>query len=177
MRLLPISNRRGRLRDGRRRGSYFLELAFTLVPLVALVAGVADFGLALFTRTTLQNAVAAGVRYGVTYKTKPGYGMDDSIRLATQSAAMGLLGATTSPNSNIKVRYYHPSNLSSEVSGAAGNQPLNILEVSVENYQWTWITNLSGVRDNPRSTTPLSIVVYSSDRLGYAPPGTNIPAR
>lgn len=177
MRLLSKPALRGKLRDRRRKGSYFLELAFTLVPLVALVAGVADFGLALFTRTTLQNAVAAGVRYGVTYKTKAGYGMDDSIRLATQSAAMGLLGSTSSPNSNIKVRYYHPSNLSAEVTGAAGNQPLNILEVSVENYQWAWITNLSGVRDNPRASTPLSIVVYSSDRLGYVPPGVNLPAR
>lgn len=145
--------------------------------MVALIAGVADYGLALFSRTTLQNAVAAGVRYGVTYKVKPGYCMDDSIRLATQAAAMGLLGSTSAPNPNISVKYYAPTNLAQEVAGAAGNQPLNVIEVAVTNYQWNWITNLSGVRDNPRSMSPLNIVVYSSDRLGALPPGQSAPCR
>ncbi len=166
-----------RERASRRRGSYFVEVIFVLVPMVALIAGSIDYGLAMYNRTTLQNAVATGVRYAVTYRVKSGYCMDDSIRMATQAAAMGLLGSSTTPNANVLVRYYNPTNLSAEIGGAAGNSPLNVVEVAVLNYQWSWITNLSGVRDSPRSWSPLNIVVYSSDRLGVLPPGATPPCR
>jgi hypothetical protein len=74
------------------------------------------------------------------------------------------------------VNYYNPSNgLDTPVSGASGNQPGNVVEVSA-NYTWYWFSNLSG-NWTPRSTTPLSIVTYSSDRLGSLPPGQSPPAR
>jgi hypothetical protein len=72
------------------------------------------------------------------------------------AATMGLLGSTNSPNPNITVKYYAPTNLATEVVGAAGNRSLNVREVTVTNYQWRWISNLSGVRDNPRANTPLA---------------------
>jgi Flp pilus assembly protein TadG len=152
-------------------------MVFVLVPMLALVAGSIDYGLAMYNKTTLQNAVANGVRYAVTYRTKAGYCMDDSIRMATQAAAMGLLGSSATPNPNVLVRYYSPTDLATELTGAGANSPLNIVEVAVINHQWQWITNLSGVRDSPRSWSPLNIVVYSSDRLGVLAPGVVPPCR
>jgi len=163
-------------RKRRQGGNAYLETALVLVPFFALLLGIVDFGMAIFVRSTIQSAVAAGVRYAVTYQTMSGYGMDDSIRMTTQSAALGFLGASTSPNAGISVNYYNPSTgLDTPLTGAA-NQPLNVVEVSAS-YQWNWLSNLSGVIGSTRSTTPLSIVVYSSDRLGELPPGQSPPAR
>lgn len=158
-------------------GNAFVESALVLVPFFALMLGIVDFGMAIFLRSTLQNAVAAGVRYAITYQTNGSYCMDDSIRLATQSAAMGFLGATTTPNNQITVKYYNPTNLATEVLGAAGNQPFNVVEVTVTGFQWNWLSNMSGVMGAPRGLNPLNIVTYSSDRLGGIPPGTSPPCR
>jgi Flp pilus assembly protein TadG len=156
-------------------GNVYAETAFVLVPFFALLLGILDFGMATFLRSTMQDAVAAGVRYAVTYQTATGYCMDDSIRLRAQATAMGFLGSTTSPNTAITVNYYAPSNLGTPLTGAA-NQPFNVVEVSTT-YQWSWLSNLSGVLGSPRSSTPLNIVVFSSDRLGGLPPGVSPPCR
>jgi Flp pilus assembly protein TadG len=166
----PVSSRRRR-----QRGNVYAETALVLMPFFALVLGILDFGMAIFVRSTIQSAVAAGVRYAVTYQTISGYGMDDSVRLTTQIAALGFLGSTSTPNTAITVNYYNPtSGLSTPLSGSA-NIPFNIVEVSA-NYQWNWFSNLSGTW-TPRSNTPLNIIVYSSDRLGGLPPGQSPPTR
>jgi Flp pilus assembly protein TadG len=147
-----------------------------IIPFFALLLGILDFGMAIFVRSTIQSAVAAGVRYAVTFQNMAGYGMDDSIRLTTQANALGFLGGTSAPNEAISVNYYNPTTgLTTALNGAA-NQPLNVVEVSAS-YQWNWFSNLSGVIGSTRSTTPLSIVVYSSDRLGALPPGQSPPTR
>jgi Flp pilus assembly protein TadG len=186
----PVSARRQR----RQGGNYQLELGLVLLPYLALLLGIIDFGMAVFIRTTIQDATAAGIRYAVTYQVKSGYGMDDSIRLVTQDAALGFLGATSSPAPNsttatagnpyINVKYYNPSSgLNTEVTGATGNSPGNVVEVTAF-YQWKWITNISGngqwgaaSTSFYRDTTPLSIIAFSSDRLGSLPPGTSAPTR
>jgi len=163
-------------RRRRQHGNVYAESAFVLVPFFALLLGILDFGMAIFIRTTIQDSVAAGIRYAITFQNMSGYGMDDSIRLVTQSAALGFLGGSTSPNSAIAVNYYNPTTgLNTPVIGSAGNQPGNVVEVSA-NYTWNWFSNLSGTW-NPRSTTPLYILVYSSDRLGSLPPGETAPTR
>jgi Flp pilus assembly protein TadG len=163
-------------RRRRQRGNVYAESALVIVPFFALLLGILDFGMAIFIRTTIQDAVAAGIRYAITFQVMSGHGMDDSIRLATQSAALGFLGGSTTPNSAISVNYYNPtSGLNTAVSGSAGNQPGNVVEVSA-NYTWNWFSNLSGTW-NPRSSTPLNILVYSSDRLGSLPPGQSAPTR
>lgn len=156
-------------------GNVYLETAFVLIPFFALVLGIVDFGMAIFIRSTIQSAVTAGVRYAVTYQTKTGFNMDDSIRLATQANAMGFLGNSTTPNPAITVNYYSTSGLGTPLTGAA-NQPFNVVEVSTA-YTWNWLSNLSGVLNSARSTTPLTITVYSSDRLGGLPPGQSPPPR
>lgn len=166
----------GSSRSGRQSGNVFAETALVLLPFFALLLGILDFGMAIFIRSTLQESVAAGVRYAITFQNMAGYGMDDSIRLAVQQEAFGFLGSTTSPNAAITVNYYNPSTgLNTPVSGSSGNQPGNVVEVSA-NYSWNWFSNLSG-NWTARSSTPLSVVVYSSDRLGSLPPGQSPPAR
>ena len=75
-------------RKKRQAGHTMMESAFILIPFLALLLGIVDFGMSLFVKSTIQNAVAAGVRYAVTSQTKPGLCMDDSIRVVTQSNAM-----------------------------------------------------------------------------------------
>ena len=152
-----------------------LETALVLVPFLALLFGIVDFGTSIFIRSTIQNATSTGVRYAITMQNRPGYCMDDSIRLAVQTAAMGFLGDTTTPNPAITVNYYAVADLSTPLGGAA-NQASNVVEV-IANYQWKWLTNLSGTLGAPRSWSPLNIAAYSSDRLGTLAPGQLPPCR
>jgi Flp pilus assembly protein TadG len=158
-------------------GNAFVELALVLVPLMAILVAFFDFGTAIALKSIFQNAVREGVRYAVTYQTIAGHCQDDSIRLVVQQNAMGFLGDNVTPNSVISVKYYNPSvSLTTEVTGAAGNAPTNVVEVTVQGYQWNWLTNLSGDMNHPRAATPLSIIVYSSDRLGGSPT-SGVPCR
>ncbi len=170
-------NREQRRRRSRQRGNSVVEMALVILPTFALVLGTIDYGMALFLKSTFQNAVREGVRYAVTFQTQGGYCMDDSIRLVVQTYALGFLGSSTTPNASaIAVKYYNPSNLSAEVTGSNGNFPGNIVEVSVTNYKWNWISILSGTY-SLRDATPMSIIAYSSDRLGGLPGGTLPPCR
>jgi Flp pilus assembly protein TadG len=165
-----------RVRRCRQSGSVYAETGLVFIPFFALLLGIIDCGTAIFIRTTIQDAVATGVRYAITYQTMTGYGMDDSIRLTVQGAALGFLGPTSSPSSAVTVKYYNPTTgLNTPIAGSAGNQPFNVVEVSAT-YTWNWLSTLSG-NWSPRSTTPLSIVVYSSDRLGGLAPGQTAPTR
>ncbi|MCC7499482.1 MAG: pilus assembly protein [Bryobacterales bacterium] len=148
-----------------------------ILPTFALVLGTVDCGVALFLKSTFQNAVREGARYAITFQTQGGYCMDDSIRLVVQRNAMGLLGGNATPNrSKIAVKYYNQADLSTEITGSSGNFPGNIVEVSVTNYQWKWLSLLSGTYEL-RNATPLSIVAFSSDRLGGLPGGSLPPCR
>ncbi|MCX6623575.1 MAG: pilus assembly protein [Acidobacteria bacterium] len=169
---------RQRRRPGRRqRGNSVVEMALVILPTFALVLGTIDYGMALFLKSTFQNAVREGVRYAVTYQTQGGNCQDNSIRLVVQTYALGFLGNTTTPNTTgISVKYFNPANLSAEVLGPTGNFPGNIVEVSINNYQWKWISILSGTY-TLRDATPMSIIAYSSDRLGGLPGGTLPPCR
>jgi Flp pilus assembly protein TadG len=163
-------------RRANQAGNTMIEAALVIVPFFAILFGIIDFGTAIFIKNTIQNAAAAGVRYAVTYQTMPGHCMDDSIRLAAQTNAMGFLGDATTPNTTaITVNYYSSSNLSAPLTGAA-NQPFNVVEVTT-NYSWSWISTLSGTFGAQRSSTPLNLIAYSSDRLGGLPPGVTPPCR
>ncbi len=155
-----------RSRRSRQRGNAFVEAAFVLVPLFALIFGIVDFGFGIFIRSTLQHAVREGVRYAVTYQTVGGMGHDDSIKSVVKASAMGFLNADDKA-AKIKIRYYDPTTLT-EVSS---NSPGNLIEVSVEDYTWGWMAPLM------RSANPLRITVRSSDRMEGLPGGTNPPPR
>jgi ABC-type dipeptide/oligopeptide/nickel transport system ATPase component len=153
-------------RRPRQRGNAFVEAAFVLVPLFALIFGIVDFGLGIFIRSTLQHAVREGVRYAITYQTSAGMGQDDSIKSVVKTSAMGFLNDPDKA-ADIKIRYYNPNTLA-EVSS---NSPGNLVEVSVENYTWGWLAPLL------RTASPLRITVRSSDRMEGLPGGVNPPPR
>lgn len=162
--LAQNTTRSGR-RTRRRRGNTLIEAAFVLVPLLAILFGILDFGTVIFLKSTFQHAVREGVRYGVTYRTMGG-GHDAAIKTIVQQNSMGFLQGTPGLD-KIKIRYYNPDTLAEVPENAAGN----ILEVSIENFMWRFMAPLLN------SNTPLSLNARSSDRMEALPGGTLPPAR
>jgi Flp pilus assembly protein TadG len=150
-----------------------LESVFTILPTFALLFAFVDFGLLLFRWATLQNAVREGCRYAITFQTGSGEGQDASIKAVVQQYAMGIVHTTDSPQ-DIFVKYYTTSNMTTPVV-SGGNVPGNIVEVSVQGVSWSWVAPLSGSYGGDvsyfRSTTPITLNIYSSDILGSYPAG------
>jgi len=157
-------------RGSRQRGSSFVEAAFVLLPLFALLFAIIDFSMAIFMRSTFQNAVREGVRYAVTYQTMSGMCHDASIKEVVKSGALGFLSSPAN-EALIHVRYYLPTDLSTEVTGPGSNAPGNIVEIAVENYNWGWMAPLL------RSRNPLILSTYAADRMEGLPGGTSPPCR
>jgi Flp pilus assembly protein TadG len=162
-------------RNRRRSGNAMLEGVFTILPTFALIFAFVDFGLLLFRWATLQNAVREGCRYAITFQTANGAGQDASIEAIVQQFAMGIVKTADSPQ-DIFVKYYSPTNLNTAIA-SGGNVPGNIVEISVQGVSWSWIAPLSGSYGGGvpffRSTTPITLNIYSSDILGGYPAGVN----
>jgi len=163
-------------------GNALVEWMFVLLPTFALITAFFDISFALFSWTTIQNAVREGCRYAITFQTNGGQGQDASIETIVQQNAMGLV---TQSSGLIMVNYYgtNPAtgaySLSTAIPFASGgNIPGNIVEVSVQGYQLNWMIPLSGTLSNPlRSTSPATINVYSDDVLGGFPAGVTSVTR
>jgi len=168
----PVSQQR--LRNS--GGNMFLESVFTLLPTFALVCAFADFGLAMFRWTTLQNAVREGCRYAITFQTGTSGHQDAAIEAVVQQYAFGMVTTTDTPQ-HIFVNYYAPTNLTTPIASPGGNVPGNVVEVSVQHISWPWIAPLSGVIGQMYSSTPVTFAVYSSDILGAYPASVNSVAR
>jgi Flp pilus assembly protein TadG len=168
---LPRNSRSRRNRSG----NALLEGVFTLLPTFALIFAFVDFGLLLFRWATLQNAVREGCRYAITYQTVTGDGQDASIESIVQQFGMGIVKTTDNPQ-DIFVKYYSPTNLNTPIV-SGGNVPGNIVEVSVQGVAWSWLAPLSGSYGGNvgvfRSTTPITLNIYSSDVLGSLPAGVS----
>jgi Flp pilus assembly protein TadG len=138
-------NRSG-LRRQRQRGSEILEFTLVLLPSLGFLFLVLNIAWAVYSRSTLQYAVAQGVRYAVTSQTMTGMGQRASIQTLVQNNAFGKLrataGAATGVNgwNNIYVDWYlvnADGSLTSEdgVVGGNGMQAdgqLPLVEVSVQ---------------------------------------------
>ena len=153
-------------RRQRQRGNAFTEAALIMLPFFALVFGITDYALALFVRTTMQHAVREGARYAVTYQVLSGRCQDASIKEIVRQNTMGFI-KTADVNTYIFVRYYTPDTFTL----TSANSPGNLVEISIENYQWRWIAPLW------RVTTPMTVVARSSDRMEGLPGGTTAPCR
>lgn len=162
----PISATRRRVQ----RGNQLVEVALIFLPLCALLFGLFDFSVAIFMRATMQNAVREGVRYAVTYQIISGMCQDASIKEVVKNSASGFLSDAANYN-KIKVRYYSPTNLSTELTGVGSNVPGNVVEVGVEGFTWGWMAPLM------RSANPLSINVYAADRMEGMAAGASAPCR
>jgi len=150
-----------------------IETVFTMLPTFALIFAFVDFGLLLFRWSTLQNAVREGCRYAITFQTMGSDGQDLSIETTVSNYALGMVTPTDSPQ-HIFVQYYAPTNLTTPIA-SGGNVPGNVVVVSVQNISWAWLAPLSGSFGEGipffRSTTPITLNVYSSDILGGYPAG------
>jgi Flp pilus assembly protein TadG len=116
-----------------------------LLPFLAMVTALVDGSWAVFAKATLQRAVRLGVRTGVTLTSSQmaqGACLTGTVKGVVQANAMGLLGSGTGSSGYalIKVHYFQPPAASSnsaatDVSGNSdGDQPGNIMQVSVQNY-------------------------------------------
>jgi len=175
----PISPRRKR-RSG---GNAFVELSLTLLPTFAIITGFFDVSFALFSWSTLQNAVREGCRFAITFQTTmpdgsacPSSGhLDSCIAQVTANNSMGLVSGT-SPL--IYVKYFAPTSPNTVIASPNGDVPGNLVEVSVEGYLLQWMIPISGTFANPfRSTSPASTSVYARDVMGGYPAGVTSVTR
>jgi Flp pilus assembly protein TadG len=154
------------MRRRRQRGKALLESALIFLPLFAIIFAILDFGLVIFVKSTLQNAVREGARYAVTYQLMSGMGHDLSIKTVVQQNSLGFLNGTTGLD-KIKVRYYQPDTFVETTY----NWPGNLVEISVEGYEWKWIVPLW------RAPGTLNVVARALDRMEGLPAGTTPPTR
>lgn len=157
-------------RRRRSGGQAIIESALTLVPLLTMIFGLTDFGLMIFRWTTLQNAVREGTRYAVTFQTDSSGHQDTSIEDQVQTFAFGLVNTGDSPQT-IFVTYYNPTTFAKITSN--GNQPGNVVQVSVQGVKFSWLSVLNGTWWSTSGNKSLTLNVYASDILGGYPVGVN----
>jgi Flp pilus assembly protein TadG len=142
-----IENKQSGVRKRRQRGSELVEFTLVLLPFLGFTFLTLNIAWAVYTRATLQYAVAQGARYAVTTQTMNGWGQRASIQKVVQTNAFGRLGHNDPPGTsanawnNIYVDWYIPNSdgsLTPEDAVTGGNcmQPggqLPIVQVSVQN--------------------------------------------
>jgi hypothetical protein len=142
--------------------------------MLAMVTVLLDTSWAVFAKSTLQRAVRIGVRVGITLTASQmgtGACLTDTVKSTVQANSMGLLHGS-SGLALIKVHYFQPPAVSStsaatDVSAAAdGNQPGNIMQVSVQNYSLLPLLPRIYNWKTAADTNPLVIQgVYSADLI------------
>ena len=110
-------------------GAETLEMTLIFLPLMGLLFMLLDVSMVIFLRSTFQEAVREGVRYGITGANDTGPCQDDSIKTVIKKYSLGFLGGTAA--STMHVHFMSP------VTGAkSDNEPGNIIEVTVEGYKF-----------------------------------------
>ncbi len=164
-------------RRRKQSGNQLVELALVILPTFALLTMFFDLAFALFSWSTLQNAVREGCRYAITFQTSGSLGQDASIEAQVANFSMGLVSSTSSL---IQVNYFTQAAPTTAIAAPNGNVPGNIVQVSVQGYPLTWLVPLTGLccgTGSYRSTSPASISVYSEDVLGGYPAGVSSVTR
>ena len=160
-------------RNNGRKGAELLEFTFVLLPLLATVFVLMDVSWAVFSKSTLQRAVLAGVRNGVTITGAQATGgkcLTDMVKTTVQQNSLGLLTGTSGLN-KIKVNYFKPPAPNStaaalDVSAQTyGNTPGNIMQVSIQNYSlMALVPRIFDWKTAP-DKSPMNITVYSADLI------------
>ena len=130
-------------RQRRRAGSELLEFTFSFLPFLAMTFVLLDVSWAVFVKSTLQYAVRAAVRTGITITgtqaTASGSDLTSMVKAIVQQKSLGILRGS-SGLAKIKVHYFQPPDAGSTAAAtdvstqANGNTPPNIMQVSVEGY-------------------------------------------
>jgi Flp pilus assembly protein TadG len=162
-------------RSSRRRpaGSTMIEAVFVLMLVLGFSSLIIDTAWGIFAKVTLQHAVRAAVRYGVTSQTSTSGGQPlgqvASIKQVVQQQAMGFLSASDTAT-YVTVTFYSVStNPPQAVAGVGSNTAGNLVIVSVNNWPLNPIAPLL------HGSTPTLLSVSSADLIestgsGGAPP-------
>ena len=131
------------IRAGLRKGAETIEFTLAFLPLVAMMFVLVDSAWAIFVKSTLEYAVRAGVRQGITITgtqaTAASSNQTAMVKAIVQGNSVGLLSGA-SGLSKIKVNYFLPpapnsngamTDVSNQTDGNAG---LNVMQVSVQGY-------------------------------------------
>ena|SRR5579862_251717 len=138
------------------RGNAMLEGTAIALLMFGLLFLVIDLALALYTKSTLQSAVQAGVRYAVTEQLGSRSYLNDAITAVVQQNAGGMLNGSNGA-CKIAISYYNPVTGLAD-TGTGGD----VVEVSVVGYTYQPIGIL-------KSSTPISITASSSDVMEQCP--------
>jgi Flp pilus assembly protein TadG len=156
-----------------------LEFTLVMLPTLMFLFLILNVAWAVYSRATLQYAVAQGVRYAVTCQTISGLGQKDSVKTVVQQNAFGRLGSdSNSPAwSKIQVHFYRPDG--TDVSNTAGgngayNGQLPLVQVSVESLSVA--TFMPTIKLPGLDTlSALNMSARAWDRM-EAPPMSGLPA-
>ncbi len=166
--------RRRRSRAQRCRGAEVLEFTFVFLPMMAMIILLIDVAWAVFVKATLEYAVRAGVRSGITITgsqaSLAGSNLTSMVKKLVQGKSIGILRGSTGL-AKIKVHYFQPP---AEGSTAAavdvsnqtwGNTPLYIMQVSVEGYVLpALVPRLFGL-NQPMDASGTPIAAVSADLI------------
>ena len=123
----------------RQRGNVLLEFALVMTPFLALSLTTIELSLPIFKKSTFENAVREGCRYGITYQTAYNgntYGtMTAAIQAVVEANSMGLCHNAA----NVSVDYYNSVSFAKVTGQAGANNDGNILQVSITGYTHNWI--------------------------------------
>ena len=175
----PVSPRRKR-RSG---GNAFVELSLTLLPTLAIITGFFDVSFALFSWSTIQNAVREGCRFAITFQTTMPDGsacpsashLDSCVAQVVANNSMGLI-PSNSPL--VFSNYFAPTAPNTVIAAPNGDIPGNLVEVSIQGYPMQWMIPISGTLWSPfRSQSPTTASVYARDVMGGYPVGVTSVTR
>jgi hypothetical protein len=146
-----------------------LEFTLAFLPMLVMIFFIMNISWAIFVKSSLEYAVRAGVRYGITITgtqaTAANSTLTAMVKTRVQANAMGMLPGATGIG-KIFVNYLQPpdpgsSGASTDVSTQLyGNSPGNIMQVSIQNFTLAPLAprlfSWKGKIDN--SASPLSAV-------------------
>jgi hypothetical protein len=151
-------------RRRRQGGNAALEGALILLPMFAIILGIAEFSLSMFIMGLLQEDARTTARYISTFNmTYNSATYSTQTSLAQQMMIDGSLGFINANNvgTYLQVNFYFPDDLTTPATSAqlphtwtdsAGqvqtvqwvNAPGNVAEVRIVNFPWNWMAPLPG---------------------------------
>jgi Flp pilus assembly protein TadG len=159
-----------------------LETALTMALFFGFIFLIIDISMAVFIKGSLQTAVEAGVRTGVTETLLPGTSyLTDSIAQTVAQNSKGYV-STTKPTCSVTVQYYDPDGSPPGYVTALASGHNTVLIVSVNGYRYSAMGPiLQGWGYNGRGYTapmPLNIAATATGAVqpctnGQCPPATN----
>lgn len=163
------------------RGSETIEFTLALLPLLMLTFLLLDVSWLIFIKSTLQQAVRAGCRFGITNLVPNGSDLTTEIKNKVQSSALGFLNGA-SGRVKIHVHYWQPPDpgcttacTATDVSASpVGNAGGNVVIVSVDNYSVIPLLPRIFSWNKAADQSPTQFSVASADRIepwrGTPPP-------